>query len=130
MPHDNSPSHHTQVKIHYTSISCMLYSHPRVYSPAILYTWVVHSYDFYSIALKVYSLYFMSVNVSVGCIDGDVRLVDGYIHGNGKEGRVQICLNNTWGSLCSDSWDDMDAVVACRQLGFPSANSKKHIIIV
>ena len=60
------------------------------------------------------------------CNDGDIRLRDGYVGGNDKDGRVEICLNNTWGSLCSDSWDFEDASVACRQLGY-SYESKRSM---
>ena len=48
------------------------------------------------------------------CIDGDIQLVDGAF---ATEGRVHVCVNGTWGTLCGDQWDDEDAKVICRQLG-------------
>ena len=34
------------------------------------------------------------------------------------DGVVQICHNGYWGSVCGYRWDNIDASVACRQLGF------------
>ena len=49
-----------------------------------------------------------------GCEDGEIRLADG----TATAGRVEICDSGIWGTVCHDSWDNNDARVVCRQLGF------------
>ena len=51
------------------------------------------------------------------CTNGDLRLMNG-TEPSVREGRVEICYNNTYGSICDDFWDIVDASVVCRQLGF------------
>ena len=49
------------------------------------------------------------------CIAGEIRLRDG---ATSFEGRVEVCYNNAWGTVCDGLWSADDANVACRQLGF------------
>ena len=49
------------------------------------------------------------------CTDGDVRIVDGLSE---YEGRLEICHNELWGTVCNDSWQQSATYVVCRQLGF------------
>ena len=51
----------------------------------------------------------------VVCSDGDLRLVSGNVV---NEGRVEICLNNVWGTICDDSFSNVDAEVVCRKLNY------------
>ena len=50
------------------------------------------------------------------CSDGDLRLVGG---NTTNQGRLQICMNNAWGSVCDSqgTFTRSEAKVACRQLG-------------
>ena len=34
-----------------------------------------------------------------------------------REGTVQICVNDVWGTVCDSSWGSPEAKVVCKQLG-------------
>ena len=52
------------------------------------------------------------------CTEGDTRLVDKQTSYNPKvvSGTVQVCINQQYGYVCSDAWDDHQADVVCRSI--------------
>ena len=71
----------------------------------------VHSIVYYIILLALAGL----TTANANCTTGDVRLADGLIS---NAGRVEICINNAWGTVCDYRWQESSASVVCKQLGF------------
>ena len=47
------------------------------------------------------------------------------------DGRLEICINNAWGTVCNNSFRAVDAQVACDQLvGFERAGKFTLILFV
>jgi len=70
---------------------------------------------------------FLTVIASGNCTYGDVRLVGG---SNQFEGRVEVCINDQWGTVCDNNWDRVDAMVVCEQLGFSQGRGEFILFIL
>ena len=61
------------------------------------------------------------VNI-VNCTEGDVRLVDGP---SANKGRLEVCIRQSWASVCNRLFGDKESQVVCGQLGY-----KRHGILI
>lgn len=48
--------------------------------------------------------------------DGQLSLYGG---SSNTEGRVEVCMNGQWGTVCDDQFENVDAAVICKTLGLP-----------
>ena len=90
---------------------------------------IAHSFlTFSNVSLSLFLSLSLSLNLSFHwlsqhnhspiytvCYPGSVRLAGGE---NRAEGRVEVCKDNTWGTVCDIGWDERDVEPACRSAGF------------
>ena len=76
-----------------------------------------------SASVSLMNLYWIYIHVHLvssavtpsECNDGDVQLVDGATE---YEGRVEVCVNGVWSTVCAYSgWYSNAARIVCNQIG-------------
>ena len=56
--------------------------------------------------------------------EGDIRLANGR---NKFEGRVEVCQDGQWKTVCDNGWGNSEATVVCRRLGFSGNLNRKFM---
>ena len=75
--------------------------------------WLVCVYAYSSGTKQTIFVSLTAANSS--CINGEIRLING---SEANSGRVEVCFNGRFGTVCDDNWDTQDATVVCNQLGY------------
>ena len=73
-----------------------------------------------------------AISTPIGnCSDGELRLEGSSddMQAGTREGRIEICINNAWGTVCDTHFGREDAAVVCGQLeGFQSSGESWKLV--
>ena len=76
-------------------------------------------------------MYVAPDTASDNCTHGDLQLANSMNDSIelSNEGRVEVCVNNLWSTVCDAAFSSRDAIVACRQLNYDGAGNKFIIFV-
>ena len=61
----------------------------------------------------------------IGCERNAIQLIGGK---NKFEGRVEVCQDGQWKTVCNRGWNNVEARVVCRQLGFAEDTRRSELL--
>ena len=59
---------------------------------------------------------------STECTEEDIRLQDG----TNTQGRLEVCYNGEWGTVCQRKFNKAEARIVCRKLGFRNKRGTQY----
>ena len=62
--------------------------------------------------------------IGESCLHGDIRLEDGPTK---FEGRVEVCMDGEWNTVCNDFWGHNEGLVVCGQLGYAASGKNYYL---
>jgi hypothetical protein len=95
--------------------------------------------SFAMVRIMIYITYSAVINTVTGqeyvstgtslCNNGEIRLFDGE-NFNQRKGRVEMCYNGVWGTVCADGWDEIATNIVCTQLGYENGKYYKIYLLL